>query len=51
MRLIFNKLAMGLNTTIDVVINNFNKIEDIVIDGISKQTIRQLKQYAMKGEC
>ena len=42
LRLIFNKLAMGLNTTIDVVINNFNKIEDIVDNSNGRLSINSI---------
>lgn len=44
-------MVSGVVDSVKKTVADPSKIEDIVIDGISKQTIRQLKQYAMKGEC
>ena len=41
----------GVTESVKVVAPDPNVIREVVIDGLNKQVIRQLKQYAKEGKC
>lgn len=44
-------MVSGVTESVKATVSDPSVVHEVVIDGINKQTIRQLKQYAKTGQC